>query len=186
LTALLRRLVWATDFSELSLESAGYAASLAEHLHAKLFVVHVFEPRSMPDKYASADREGRVNPDMAALDVCRDRLSRLVADRFARLEVVEAKVLFGEPWQAICGYAGEVGADLILVSRSGGAGFRHALLGSTAERVVRHAPCPVLVIKSPRVGGATGNSTRRDATGSESPEPPPTDPPASGTVGGSA
>jgi nucleotide-binding universal stress UspA family protein len=54
---------------------------------------------------------------------------------------------FGEAWAEIVAVAKEQGADLIVISTHGRTGFEHALLGSTTEKVVRHAPCPVLVVR---------------------------------------
>ena len=53
----------------------------------------------------------------------------------------------GRAFDQICQLAGKVDADLIVIGTRGNTGFKHVLLGSTAERVVRHAPCPVLVVR---------------------------------------
>jgi nucleotide-binding universal stress UspA family protein len=56
------------------------------------------------------------------------------------------------PFAAINQFAKELPADLVVIGSHGRSGLRHALLGSTAEKVVRKAPCPVLVIKSGAAG----------------------------------
>jgi len=56
-------------------------------------------------------------------------------------------VQMGEPWKEITNLAKRWNIDLILLGSRGLTGLKHALLGSTAERVVRHAPCPVLVVR---------------------------------------
>ena len=53
----------------------------------------------------------------------------------------------GRPYEEICHAAKTVGADLIILPTHGYTGLKHVWLGSTAERVVRHAPCPVLVVR---------------------------------------
>ncbi|MEO6871357.1 MAG: universal stress protein [Chthoniobacterales bacterium] len=58
----------------------------------------------------------------------------------------------GRPFAQICQLAGEMHADLITLSTQGRTGWERALLGSTTERVIRHAPCPVLVVRRLRVG----------------------------------
>lgn len=65
--------------------------------------------------------------------------------------LVETKVRFGtrDPVQEILDEADHLSADLIVVATHGYTGLKRALLGSTAERVVRHAPCPVLVTRRP-------------------------------------
>jgi nucleotide-binding universal stress UspA family protein len=60
----------------------------------------------------------------------------------------ELVVLFGDPGHEICDYAGKEKAELIVLPSHGRSGFSRLLLGSTAERVVRFAPCPVLVLRS--------------------------------------
>jgi nucleotide-binding universal stress UspA family protein len=62
---------------------------------------------------------------------------------------VVTDVLFGNPWSVICQYAKDAQIDLLVVSTHGRTGLRHVLIGSTAERIVQHAPCPVLVVKNP-------------------------------------
>jgi nucleotide-binding universal stress UspA family protein len=57
-------------------------------------------------------------------------------------------VTMGTPWNRIVGAAKSWNADLIVIGTHGRTGLKHALMGSTAERVVRHATCPVLVVHS--------------------------------------
>jgi universal stress protein A len=56
-------------------------------------------------------------------------------------------VLTGHPATAICQYAAEHNCDAIVMATHGRTGLRHMLIGSTAEQVVRHAPCPVLTLR---------------------------------------
>jgi universal stress protein A len=58
-------------------------------------------------------------------------------------------VTMGTAWNRIVGAAKSWNADLIVIGTHGRTGLKHALMGSTAERVVRHAACPVLVVHSP-------------------------------------
>ena len=59
----------------------------------------------------------------------------------------EALVRAGQPYYEITTAAKELDVDLIVITTHGRTGLKHALLGSTAERVVRHAPCPVLTVR---------------------------------------
>jgi len=148
LTTIPKRILWATDLSELSMLSGRYAAALAERLDAELWIVHVFEPPLTPDAYVSSPGgDGLINPDVEAIHMCQERLMELVGTELTGPHVGTPEIVFGEPWQAICEFAEKVEADLIVLSTHGRTGFRHAVLGSTAERVVQHAPCPVLAIK---------------------------------------
>jgi nucleotide-binding universal stress UspA family protein len=56
-------------------------------------------------------------------------------------------VRLGHPYQEITDAARELKVDLIVISTHGYTGLKHVLLGSTAERIVRHAPCPVLTVR---------------------------------------
>jgi len=160
LIAIPKRILWATDLSELSLHSGRYAAALAEQLDAELWIVHVFEPPLTPGQYVSSAGGGaQTNPDIEAIETCRGSLTELVGAELPGPRVGVPEIVFGEPWQAICEYGERVGVDLIVLSTHGRTGFKHAVLGSTAERVVQHAPCSVLAVKIPRHHAAgEGNS----------------------------
>jgi len=71
-------------------------------------------------------------------------------------------VLGGEPSRAICGYASDAGADLIVVGTHGRGGIRRVVLGSVAERVIRGADRPVLVVPS-AAGDLAENEAETDA-----------------------
>jgi universal stress protein A len=62
---------------------------------------------------------------------------------------VSVLVRDGTPFEAICRASETLGADLIVLTTHGYTGLKHVWLGSTAERVVRHASCPVLVVRPP-------------------------------------
>ena len=57
--------------------------------------------------------------------------------------------MFGKPHVQICAYAGEKQIDLIVIATHGRSGISHALMGGTAEKVVRKSPCPVLTVRDP-------------------------------------
>jgi nucleotide-binding universal stress UspA family protein len=58
------------------------------------------------------------------------------------------EAFLGNPWRGVCDYAERQGIDLVVIATHGRTGLQHALIGSTAEKIVRHAPCPVLVVKA--------------------------------------
>jgi nucleotide-binding universal stress UspA family protein len=66
----------------------------------------------------------------------------------ARSRGVDFQVRFGDPGQEIADFAKQVGAGLIVMPSHGRTGMAHLLIGSVAERVVRLAPCPVLVLRA--------------------------------------
>ncbi len=144
-----QRILWPTDFSALALQGARYAQAFREQYGAELHVVHVVPPPASADMVATLPTDTPTTyQDDQLLEGCRTHLDRLVADRFQAPETLKLTVCFGNPWSMICDYAEEHDVDLIIVATHGRTGLRHVLIGSTAERIVQHAPCPVLVVKS--------------------------------------
>jgi len=82
----------------------------------------------------------------------KDKSAGILQERFpdAKYDGLQVEVRFGDPGHEITDYAGEIGADLIVLPSHGRRGISHLLIGSVAERVVRLAHCPVLVLKAPR------------------------------------
>ncbi len=143
-----KRILWPTDFSPLSLQGARYARAFGKRFGAELHVVHVIPPALTPDFAATLPTEVPVvYSEQELAETCRQRLQELVSAQFAGLPGVSVHVTFGNPWSSICRHAEQNDVDLIIVATHGRTGLRHVLIGSTAERIVQHAPCPVLVVK---------------------------------------
>jgi universal stress protein A len=143
------RILWPTDFSELSLKAGRYAHALAQHFAAQLHVVHVIPPVMTADFSVALPATMPVTAtDPETIQACREGLQRIVTDRLQAGGNVVQEVLFGNPWSAICEYAEARGVELIVVSTHGRTGLTHIVIGSTAERIVQHAPCPVLTVKA--------------------------------------
>lgn len=133
------------DFSPPSRQALDAAVAFARRFKAKLTLLHVVEPVATPDFAASFPLVMENDKVMAAAKV---ELVRLVtAARIPRGIVEKVLVRFGSAFHEIADAAGTLKADLIIISTHGYTGLKHALLGSTTERVVRHAPCPVLVVR---------------------------------------
>jgi len=133
-----------TDFSDMSGEALRRACVLARAFDAEIVLLHVLEPALVYD------------PEFVALAPVREISDAMREGAFRRLKVQAAGVDFpvrielvegvGRPARSICDYAATGKVDLIVIGRHGRQGFiEHLLLGSTAERVVRDAPCSVLV-----------------------------------------
>mgnify|MGYP001258053483 CR=1 FL=1 len=145
-----RRILWPTDFSPLALHGALYARGLREVFDAELHVLHVVPPPIPTDLAITLPIEAPVTYGGQEIEPeYRSRLAGLVGEQFGSGAAVVVDVLFGNPWSVICRYAAEHAIDLIVVGTHGRTGLPHVLIGSTAERIVQHAPCPVLVIKNP-------------------------------------
>lgn len=144
----LQRILVAVDFSDDSKVALDYAGVLAGRLGASLSIVHVVEPDlSMagadhtPPPVKSSDLERMAE---AKLD-----LSSLGERMLGACRVVETSVRSGIAFFEIAEAAKTLGADFIVLGAHGLAGLNRTLLGSTVEKVVRHAPCPVLVVRGP-------------------------------------
>jgi len=133
------------DFSPSSRQSLRQAVALAGQFQAKLTLLTVIEPMGTPDFAASFP----LMMDEAKL--CADanaELKKLVKATPGCADVVERiLVRFGRTFHEIAETAQAHHSDLIVIATHGRTGFKHVLLGSNTERVVRHAPCPVLVLR---------------------------------------
>jgi nucleotide-binding universal stress UspA family protein len=132
------------DFSPASVEALDYAVSMAKQFHAAIHLVHVYPPdeaSSVPGAahllLQSAEAIERLNEELTGIH--RKHVPTFCPDN--------CHIRSGRPYEQIIRLARELDADLIAVSTRGHSGLKHLLLGSTAERVVRNAPCPVLVTR---------------------------------------
>jgi len=141
----IKRIVVATDFSELSAEVIDTAVAFARDSGATVDLVHV-----------TAEMAYAVPPPMDVIQVPVD-VSKVMAEATARLDeaqervralglVCEGSLLVGRADTEIVEHAAKTKADLIILGTHGRSGLGHALLGSIAEKVVQHAHCPVLTL----------------------------------------
>jgi universal stress protein A len=144
-----KRILWPTDFSALSRRGGCYACRLCQHFGAELHVVHVIAPVLTPDFSVLLPVSVPIGgADAELLEVCRKSLAQLVEEVCVGRPGVVCGVLFGNPWSTICDYAKQQEIGLIVVPTHGRTGLGHVVIGSTAERIVQHAPCPVLAVKA--------------------------------------
>ncbi len=138
------------DFSEPSKRALRCAIKFAEHFSATITLLHVVEPLDQPD-FAyfplTLDSEKVTKMAQKKLDV----LSR--PQPGGTCPVHMKLVRTGKPFQVITETARELKVDLIVISTHGYTGVKHVFLGSTAERVVRHAPCAVLTVRETQAAG---------------------------------
>jgi nucleotide-binding universal stress UspA family protein len=133
------------DFSASSEQALAYAVPLARACGARLTLLHVVEPVATPDFAASFPLVLENDRVMAE---CKAHLARVARDLKIQPPLLEKLLVRqGRSFNEIAGAARTLKADLIVIATHGYTGLKHALLGSTAERVVRHAPCPVLVVR---------------------------------------
>lgn len=138
-----RRVLVPVDFSEPSRQALQAAIQLAQRFGSRLAVAHVTRA-NRPDSHIAAEQVGITFDTRRA---GRAKLSEFIEREAADLQATRL-VVDGVPFHEIGRAARTWEADLIVIATHGYTGLKHALLGSTAERVVRHAPCPVLVVRS--------------------------------------
>ena len=144
----IRSILLPTDFSQCAESALPYAAQLARLMKARLVCLHVVETMLPPVGYAA------VAEPLPAVDISgqlEESATRELPKLGARAECagldVEEVVVHGEAAGEIVRVARERNIDLIVISSHGRTGFGRMIFGSTAESVVRHAHCPVLVVK---------------------------------------
>jgi nucleotide-binding universal stress UspA family protein len=144
----LKKILVPTDFSEHSEHAAAYAVELARQYGANQ--IHCIHVSDIPADLLATSAYYMTGPSEQFVEQVRDE-GRRGLDAFAKKNFkdvpVKAVFLEGRPFVEIIRYARENEIDLIVISTHGRSGLKHALFGSVAEKVVRKAPCPVLVVK---------------------------------------
>jgi len=151
LTMQIRSILLPTDFSECASYALSYATSFARSSGAKLICVHVIEPIVPTVGYSGLSEPLPVADISEQLeDTATRELPKIAThEECAGLDVEEV-VAHGDAASEIVRVARERNVDLIVISSHGRTGLGRILFGSTAESVVRHAHCPVLVVKPPQ------------------------------------
>lgn len=138
----IKKILLPIDFSAAGKPALRYAKAFAQLTKASICLVHVMERIYSPDEftYIQIDitkTEGQVSREIGALQM----------GMFQEIKT-DFSIRQGLPFQEIVDAAEEKNADLIIMATHGYTGFRRILIGSTAERVIRYATCPVLVVRS--------------------------------------
>lgn len=135
------RILVPTDFSESSYAAVRHGVELARERHAALILLHV------GDAAAKVATEFPLGLDASLSDAERERLLRILTPAEHIAVHPEFVMCSGSPAEEIVRCATEREVDLIVMGTHGRGGVSHLLLGSVAEKVIRTAPCPVLVIR---------------------------------------
>jgi universal stress protein A len=133
------------DFSACSLQVHNYAIPVADRVAAKNVMLHAVPlgPDYTSGSYAMYDLSGL---EQKARTDGEERMRNFVSQVKFRRVKFETAITIGTPVQEICSFAETKDVDLIITSTHGWTGLKRVLIGSTAERLVRHAPCSVLVV----------------------------------------
>ena len=144
----IKNILFPTDFSEYSKKALPYALSFASRYGATLHVLHVFEQRVHPAFYI-VDKSTPFDLDNDLRDRALDALDEFVYSDLRDKISFNCEVTSGTPFVEIINFARAREIDMIVIATHGLTGLEHMIIGSTTERVVRKAPCPVLSVKDP-------------------------------------
>jgi nucleotide-binding universal stress UspA family protein len=158
--AIIRNILVPIDFSEMSIQAIKTARRLARRFAASIHLAHVRQfdyagfsapaPPLVPFSFMTYEQEGE-----------KKALKELNAlAREYGLSLANCHILSGGPaFDEICRLAQQIPADLIVMPTHGYTGLKHVFVGSTAERVVQHSPCPVFVVRPRRRKSETGRTS---------------------------
>ncbi len=138
----IRHILVPMDFSELARQALYHAIPLASGFGAKISLLHVVELPVYPTEMGTV-----VVHQERTLQASRKELAALGEQLIPASLRGRVLVCMGRPYEEIANTARRLKVDLIVLTTHGYTGLKHVLLGSTAERVVRHAPCPVLTVR---------------------------------------
>ncbi|MEW6776834.1 MAG: universal stress protein [Bdellovibrionota bacterium] len=147
---IAKRILVPTDFSRYAQEAFSKAKEIAAESGAAIHLLHVVEPVAVPMTVAMGLPSGDV---LDRMETSAQEALRAFVKKNAGAGAVESLVTVGSPASEIVRYADRNKIDLIVMPTRGNTGLTHFLLGSVAERVVRTAKCPVLIVPPQGKGG---------------------------------
>ena len=144
----IKTILFPTDFSNGARAAMDHAISLAKDYNAKLILLYVIQDISIAEWY--------IPSSISVTDLVEDmqksawkEMDRWETETASKVKDVEKMVVRGVPFVEIIKTAKGRNADLIVIGTHGRTGIDHMLFGSTAEKVVRKAHCPVLTVRIP-------------------------------------
>ncbi|HIJ81101.1 MAG TPA: universal stress protein [Desulfuromonadales bacterium] len=142
------KILAAIDFSENAETAFDYALTLARKFDAEIVVMHVInEPVDLRGFYVPHISFEQLEKEIE--EGAARMMKNFCSSRMADFTNFTTTLVSGIPCDEIVRTAAEIDASLIVLGTHGRTGLDHILFGSTAERVVRQAPCPVLTVRQP-------------------------------------
>lgn len=143
----IKKILYPTDFSEPSKVALEYAAELARQFGAELEILHVmFDETQVVSFYLPQVTMQSLSTDIETGSA--KQLDDFIQSQSALKGVnYTTKLIKGTPFIEITKHAKDTAADMIVIGTHGRTGLDHVLFGSTAEKVVRKAPCPVFTVR---------------------------------------
>ena len=140
----LKSILVPVDFSDPSNQALRYAARFAQHFGSEITLLHVVQRISVapfpevPPYLAFAEED---------FEIAEKALQTLAAQQTLKSSAIHTAVRTGLAAHEIVEAARDLDSDLIVIATHGYTGWKHLCIGSTTERVVRTAPCPVFVVR---------------------------------------
>ena len=147
----IKKVLVPIDFSDYSKAALRYAINFAKMFKAEMILVYVVEPVIYPPDFSM----GQIA--IPSVNTEWDTKAKEELDKLAKNEIPDSikvtnLIKTGKPFLEVIDTATELDADIIIIATHGHTGVEHILFGSTAEKVVRKAPCPVLTLREPIKG----------------------------------
>lgn len=145
----IKKVLVPIDFSDYSKSALKYAVNLCKMFNAEIFLIYVVEPVIYPPDFSM----GQIA--IPSLNSEWDERAKIELEKLSKTEIgtdIKTIIKTGKPFIEIIETAKELDIDLIIIATHGHTGVEHILFGSTAEKVVRKAPCPVLTLREPLKG----------------------------------
>jgi len=147
----IQKILVPIDFSDYSKSALKYAVNFCKNCKADMFLIYVVEPVIYPPDFSMGQIAiPSVNSEWD--ERARQELDKLAKEEIPSSVTVKTIIKTGKPFVEIVETASELDVDLIIIATHGRSGVEHILFGSTAEKVVRKAPCPVLTLREPIKG----------------------------------
>lgn len=146
-TITLKKILVPIDFSNNSKKALRYAIPFAQQFKASLILMYDVEPTIYPSDFGFG-QVGFPDVEKELREKATIELGELIAANVPKTIQAQSIVGTGIPFVEITTYAQQENVDLMIVATHGRTGIEHILFGSTAEKIIRKAPCPVLVVRS--------------------------------------
>ena len=148
----INKILFTTDFSDYSLYPLNYAVDLAEKYSASLTLIHVIELIIAPVDYSWESYGVAYNVseiEKKATEFAKQKFETILKDKIPAQLKTDYEICYGKPFREIINFAKKGKFDLIVMSTHETSGLSEIIFGTTASKVVKKSPIPVLTVRHP-------------------------------------